>query len=65
MLNFSVCCDHLHSSVKNNDANLINADVKADNGIIHVIDKVLMPNSSKSFFFFLFLHDFSERLYQS
>jgi uncharacterized surface protein with fasciclin (FAS1) repeats len=34
---------HLHKSVKINDANIIKADVKADNGVIHVIDKVLMP----------------------
>jgi len=34
---------HLHKSVKINDANIINADVKADNGVIHIIDKVLIP----------------------
>lgn len=34
---------HLHSSVKINDANITAADVKADNGVIHIIDKVLMP----------------------
>jgi uncharacterized surface protein with fasciclin (FAS1) repeats len=34
---------HLHKNIKINDANLIKADVKADNGVIHVIDKVLMP----------------------
>lgn len=34
---------HLHNNVKINDANIIKADVKADNGVIHVIDKVLMP----------------------
>ena len=34
---------HLHKSVKINDANIITADVKADNGIIHIIDKVLIP----------------------
>lgn len=34
---------HLHKSVKINDANIIKADIKADNGIIHVIDKVLIP----------------------
>jgi uncharacterized surface protein with fasciclin (FAS1) repeats len=28
-----------------NDANVIQADVKASNGIIHVIDKVLLPSS--------------------
>lgn len=34
---------HLHKSVKINDANILTADVKADNGIIHIIDKVLIP----------------------
>ena len=34
---------HLHKSVKINDSNIIKADVKADNGVIHVIDKVLLP----------------------
>jgi uncharacterized surface protein with fasciclin (FAS1) repeats len=34
---------HLHKSVKINDANIVTADVKADNGVIHVIDKVLIP----------------------
>jgi uncharacterized surface protein with fasciclin (FAS1) repeats len=34
---------HLHKSVKVNDANVLKADVKADNGVIHVIDKVLLP----------------------
>jgi uncharacterized surface protein with fasciclin (FAS1) repeats len=34
---------HLHKSVKINDANIITVDVKADNGVIHVIDKVLLP----------------------
>jgi len=34
---------HLHRTVKVNDANIIKADVLADNGVIHVIDKVLMP----------------------
>jgi len=34
---------HLHKSVKINDANIITADVKADNGLIHIIDKVLLP----------------------
>jgi uncharacterized surface protein with fasciclin (FAS1) repeats len=34
---------HLHKYVKINDANIITADVKADNGLIHIIDKVLIP----------------------
>jgi uncharacterized surface protein with fasciclin (FAS1) repeats len=29
--------------VKVNDATVIAADVAADNGVIHVIDQVLMP----------------------
>ncbi len=34
---------HLHKSVKVNDANIVKVDIEADNGVIHVIDKVLMP----------------------
>jgi len=34
---------HLHKSVKVNDANIVKADVIADNGVIHVIDKVILP----------------------
>ena len=34
---------HLHSNIKINDANVIKPDVLADNGVIHVIDKVLIP----------------------
>jgi len=34
---------HLHRNVKVNDANIIKADVPADNGVIHVIDKVILP----------------------
>lgn len=29
--------------VKVNDATVVTADIKADNGVIHVIDTVLMP----------------------
>jgi len=34
---------HLHKTVKINDANVVKADIAADNGVIHVIDKVLLP----------------------
>jgi uncharacterized surface protein with fasciclin (FAS1) repeats len=34
---------HLHKSVRINDAEVIKADIMTDNGVIHVIDKVLMP----------------------
>jgi uncharacterized surface protein with fasciclin (FAS1) repeats len=34
---------HLHKNVKINDANVIKADMATDNGVIHVIDKVILP----------------------
>jgi len=34
---------HFHKNVKINDAEIVKADVAADNGVIHVIDKVLIP----------------------
>jgi len=34
---------HLHKNVKVNEANIIKADVMADNGVIHVIDRVILP----------------------
>lgn len=34
---------HLHKNVKINDANVIKADIVTDNGVIHVIDKVILP----------------------
>jgi len=34
---------HLHKSVKVNDANIVKVDIEADNGVFHVIDKVLLP----------------------
>jgi uncharacterized surface protein with fasciclin (FAS1) repeats len=35
---------HLHRNTKINDAEIIKADILADNGVIHVINQVLMPN---------------------
>jgi len=34
---------HGHKMPKINDAEIIKADIEAENGVIHVIDKVLMP----------------------
>ncbi len=34
---------HLHKNVKINDADIVKADITTDNGVIHVIDKVLLP----------------------
>jgi uncharacterized surface protein with fasciclin (FAS1) repeats len=34
---------HLHKNVKINDANIVKPDIVTDNGVIHVIDKVLLP----------------------
>jgi len=34
---------HLHKNVKINDANVTKADIVTDNGVIHVIDKVILP----------------------
>ena len=28
-----------------NDANVVQADIEAENGVIHVIDKVILPAS--------------------
>jgi uncharacterized surface protein with fasciclin (FAS1) repeats len=33
----------MHKNVKINDAEIVKADIAADNGVIHVIDKVLLP----------------------
>ena len=35
---------HLHMNPKINDASITNNNIMADNGVIHVLDKVLMPN---------------------
>ncbi len=35
---------HLHVTPKFNGASITNYDLEVDNGIIHVLDKVLMPN---------------------
>jgi len=34
---------HLHKNVKVNEANVVKTDIVADNGVIHVIDKVILP----------------------
>ena len=34
---------HLHRNVKVNGANVTKTDIECSNGVIHVIDKVLMP----------------------
>ena len=34
---------HLHRNVKVNDANVVKTDIECTNGIIHVIDKVILP----------------------
>jgi uncharacterized surface protein with fasciclin (FAS1) repeats len=34
---------HLHKNVKINGANVVKADIVTDNGVIHVIDKVILP----------------------
>lgn len=33
-----------HSGVMIDDANVVTADIRADNGVIHIIDKVLIPS---------------------
>jgi uncharacterized surface protein with fasciclin (FAS1) repeats len=34
---------HLHRNVKVNGANVVKADIECINGVIHVIDKVILP----------------------
>lgn len=38
-----VAVDHSNGSIKVNDATVLKTDILADNGVIHVIDTVLMP----------------------
>lgn len=35
---------HLHLNPKINGANITKKDIEADNGVIHVLDQVIMPN---------------------
>lgn len=35
---------HVNGGVKVNEANVVATDVAADNGVIHVIDSVILPN---------------------
>ena len=34
---------HLHKNIKVNDANIVKPDLVVDNGVCHIIDKVLIP----------------------
>ncbi|MCJ7632761.1 fasciclin domain-containing protein [Candidatus Bathyarchaeota archaeon] len=34
---------HLHKNAKVDDANILQTDILADNGVIHIIDKVILP----------------------
>jgi transforming growth factor-beta-induced protein len=34
---------HLHRNVKVNGANVVKTDIECTNGVIHVIDKVILP----------------------
>ena len=34
---------HMHKNVKINNAQIVKADITTDNGVIHVIDRVLLP----------------------
>ncbi|MBW4557989.1 MAG: fasciclin domain-containing protein [Trichormus sp. ATA11-4-KO1] len=38
-----VAIDFHHGVIKVNDANVLETDILADNGVIHIIDAVLMP----------------------
>ena len=38
---------HLHRNMKINGANIIKPDMVVDNGVIHAIDKVLMPKMAE------------------
>ncbi len=46
MLNGSDVLVNLSAGVQINDANVTSADVQADNGVVHVIDAVLLPSAS-------------------
>ena len=35
---------HLHKNPKINGANVLKADISANNGVIHMIDNVLLPD---------------------
>jgi len=45
MLNGDDAVINLTNGVKINDANVVTADLEADNGVVHVIDGVLLPTS--------------------
>jgi uncharacterized surface protein with fasciclin (FAS1) repeats len=36
---------HANGGVKVNESNVVGADIVSDNGVIHVIDTVLMPSN--------------------
>jgi uncharacterized surface protein with fasciclin (FAS1) repeats len=40
----NVNIDASNGSVKVNDANVVQADIECDNGVIHVIDSVILPS---------------------
>ncbi|MFT6737193.1 MAG: putative surface protein with fasciclin (FAS1) repeats, partial [Kangiellaceae bacterium] len=41
----SITVDVTYGKVKVNDANVVATDIKASNGVIHVIDTVLLPSA--------------------
>ena len=42
---YRLSVDKSHSGMTVNGANVVSADIGADNGTIHVIDKVLIPGA--------------------